>query len=65
MQQHVLKTPRSWHEIAEEVVNEKEPQRFKDLIQELIHALDLEIDQIAALLWLEKLQEDELRKSAA
>ena len=64
MQVHEASKQRPWREIAEEVGSEKEPERFNDLIQELIHSLDVEIER----LWLEELQrqEDELRlKSAA
>jgi len=50
-------------EIAEEVGSEKEPQKVHDLIQGVIHSLDVEIER----LWLEELQrqEDELRRKSA
>ncbi len=63
MQVHKARKQRPWREIAEEVGSEKEPQKVHDLIQELIHSLDVEIER----LWLEELQrqEDELRRKSA
>jgi len=63
MHVHEARKQRPWREIAEEVGSEKESQKVHDLIQELIHSLDVEIER----LWLEELQrqEDELRRKSA